>query len=108
MTQRCEYIARQSRNSSTFNNSYQTLGSAISSPAVICKIVNDSTIDIDVSTDGSTDHDFVPANGFVLYDLRTNHGVDQNFMFPKGTQFYIKGSAAGTGSVYLIVLRERP
>lgn len=108
MTRIAEYIPRQSRAASTFDNSYQTLGSALSSPAVLAKIVNNTNQDLDVSTDGSTDHDFIPANSFTLYDLRTNHGADHDFMFRKSTQFYVKGAAVGTGSVYLVVIRERP
>lgn len=108
MTRQAEYLARQSRDSSTFDNTYQTLGSALSSPACLIKVVNNSDQDVDVSVDGSTDHDFVPAGSFFLYDLRANHGREYDFVFKLGTQFYVKGAAAGTGSVYLVVLRERP
>jgi hypothetical protein len=108
MSFRCEYLARQSRDSSTFDGSYQTLGSPLGSPAIIFKIVNDSNMDIDISVDGSQDHDFVPANGFVLYDLRTNRRKDQQFAFIQGTQFYVRGSAPGTGNIYLVAMRERP
>lgn len=108
MTRRAEYMASQSRDSATFDNTYQTLGSALSSPAILVKIVNDSAIDVDISTDGTTDHDFVPANGFVLYDLRANHGQEIDFAFPQGTQFYVKGSVVSTGLVYLVSMRERP
>ena len=108
MTQRAEFLARQSRNSTTFDNTYQTLGSALTSPGVLVKIINDSAIDVDISTDGTTDHDFIPANAFTLYDLRTNKGAELQFAFPEGTQFYVKGAAASSGSVYLVVIRERP
>jgi len=107
MTRRVEFMTRQSRDASTFTGSYQTLGSALTSPAVIIKIINDSDQDVSISTDGSTNHDFVPANGFVLYDLRANHGREIDFSFQLGTQFYVNG-AAGTGFVYLVSLRERP
>lgn len=107
MSRRAEYIARQSRDSSTFDNTYQTLGTSLASPAIVLKIINNSDQDIDVSTDGSTPEDFVPSGSFFLYDIRTNHGIEDQFAFDLGTQFYIKGAAAGTGSVYLIALKER-
>jgi len=107
MTKRAEYLERQSRDSSTFDASYQTLGSSLTSPAVLVKIINNSDQDIDVSLDATVDHDFVPAKSFFLYDLRANHGRDADYVLQTGTQFFIKG-AAGTGSVYLVVLRERP
>ena len=107
MTKRAEYIERQSRDSATFDGTFQTLGSALSDPACLIKVVNNSTVDIDISVDGTTNHDFVPAGSFFLYDLRANHGRENDFVFIKGTQVYVKG-AAGTGSVYLTVIRERP
>ena len=98
----------QSRAASTYNNTYQTLGNALSAPAVIAKIVNNGSVDLLISTDGTTDNDIIPANSFCLYDLRTNRGDDEDdFMFRQGTQFYVKGAAAGTGTVYLVVIRER-
>ena len=106
MTRKAEYQARRSRDSSTFDNTYQTLGSTLTAPALLLKIVNDSSIDVDISTDASTDHDFIPADSFTLYDLRSNHGREYEFAFPTGTQFSVKGAAAGTGSVYLVVISE--
>jgi len=108
MTRKAEYLTRGTRDASTFDNTYQTLGSSLSSPAVLVKIVNNSDTDIDVSIDGSTDHDFCPSDSFFLYDLRTNAGRFYDFVFPVGTQFYIKGAAAGTGDVYLVIISEVP
>ena len=103
-----DFMPRRSRAGSTFNNTYQTLGAAISDPGVIVKIVNNTNQDLDVSIDGTEDHDFVPANSFVLYDFRTNKGEENDFLLPKLRQFYVKGAAVGTGNVYLVVVRERP
>ena len=109
MTRKADYLARQERDSSTFDNSFQTLGVSLTSPAVLVKIINNSDTDIDVSLDsGTTEHDFVPSDSFFLYDLRANHGRESDYVFPTGTQFHIRGAAAGTGNVYLIVLREVP
>lgn len=108
MSQRVEYLTRQERAASTFDGTYQTLGDPLEFPAVLIKVINNSNQDIDVSIDGVTDHDFVPASSFFLYDLRANHGVLSEFVFIQGTQFYINGTmdAGNTGDVYLIVLRE--
>lgn len=106
MSKRARFLERQSRDSSTFDGTYQTLGDALSAPGCIVKIVNDSNRDVDISTDGSEDHDFVPQNGFVLYDMRANRAREQYFVFEKGTQFYVKGTA-GTGNVYLVVIKEQ-
>ena len=107
MSRRAGYLPRQERDSSTFDNSFQTLGVALAAPGLLVKIINNSTVDIDVSIDeGVTEHDFVPAESFVLYDLRANHGKDKEYGFPASTQFSIRGAAAGAGNVYLIVIRE--
>ncbi|OGT44277.1 MAG: hypothetical protein A3F13_02605 [Gammaproteobacteria bacterium RIFCSPHIGHO2_12_FULL_40_19] len=101
-TRQLFWETRKSRDSATFTGSYQTLGSALSNAASLIKIVNDSAVDIDISTDGTNDHDFIPANGFTLYDVTANTTQEGGSIFiKKGTQFYVKGSAS-TGSVYLV------
>lgn len=105
MSKRAEFLTRQSRDASTFSGSYQTLGNPLSDSVVLIKCINNSDQAVDVSVDGITDHDFIPSGSFFLYDVRTNHGVNKDFRFQKGTQFYVSG-AAGTGDVYLICIRE--
>jgi competence transcription factor ComK len=95
--------ALRSRDSATFTGSYQTLGSALSHSACLVKFVNNSTVTVTVSWDGSSDHDIYPSGSFAVYDVTTNTQQSGGLYIPKGTQFYVKGSA-GTGSVYLIVL----
>ena len=107
MTRKAEYLAVQTQNSTGFDNNFQALGTALTSPAVLAKIINNSNIDIDISLDGgTTSHDFVPSESFFLYDLRANHGREFDFVFPTGTLFHIRGAAAGTGLVYLVVIAE--
>lgn len=109
MTRKADYLARSERNATTFDNSFQTLGTSITSPSVILKIINNSDTDIDISIDaGTTEHDFIPSESFVLYDMRGNHGREFDYGFPTGTQFHIRGAAAGVGIVYLVILREIP
>ncbi len=109
MSRRIDFLARAERNSSTFDNTFQTLGGALASPTILVKIINNSNTDIDVSLDaGTTEHDFVPADSFVLYDIRANHGREFLFAFREGTQWHIRGAAAGVGNVYLVTLRDLP
>ena len=98
------YDAARSVNSATLSGSFMVLGSPLTFQARIIKIVNNSGVDVTVSTDGVTTMDFVPKNGFTLYDLGTNRGNDSPcFVFPSGTQFYVNGTAS-TGLIYLICL----
>lgn len=102
-TRKLVYETLRSRDSATFTGSYQTLGSALSNPASIVKLINNSTVLVTISVDGVNDHDVAPANSFWLYDATSDSALESGSIFvPKGTQYYIKGSA-GTGSVYLVV-----
>lgn len=93
----------RSIDSATFTGSFQALGGVLINPAVLVKIVNNSTVNVTVSWDGVNDHDFIPANSFALYDVSTNHGQYNLLSIRSGIQFYVKGSA-GSESVYFTVL----
>lgn len=97
------YQAMQSINSSTFTGSYLPIGSAFTLPSRIFKIVNDSNVAVTISTNGTTDQDFVPPSTYVLYDVCTNRGNPSPAMELPPTQFYAKGTS-GTGSVYVVSL----
>ena len=100
-TNRINWEALRSRDSATFTGSYQTLGTPLANPSYICKLVNNSTVLVTISIDGTTDIDVAPANSFWLYD-EGKVGVSSAYpALPAGTQVYVKGSA-GTGSVYLV------
>ena len=91
----------RSRDSATFTGSYQTLGTPLVSPSYILKLVNNSTVLVTISIDGTTDIDIAPAGSFWLYDEGKVGMSSQIPALPSGTQVYVKGSA-GTGSVYLV------
>lgn len=93
--------ALRSIDSATFTGSYQAIGVALANKAVLIKIINNSTVAVTVSWDGSTDHDYIPANGFSLYDVTANSQRESGIFIAEGTIFFVKGSA-GTGSVYLV------
>ena len=88
----------------TLTGSYIPLGGSLAQSAAIAKIVNDSTSAIYISTDGSTDRDYIPAGGFTLYDITANsrHESD-SVVIPSGTQISVKGSA-GVGIITFTVL----
>ena len=102
-TSRMQFGTRQSFSSASLTGTYQALGNPISHAASILKIVNGGTTDIDVSIDGSTNHDVVPASGFVLYDVSSDNPVSNPVFIPNNTQVYVKGTA-GTGTIYLVHL----
>lgn len=101
-TTRIAWETLRSIDSATFTGSYQALGTPLAHASYICKLVNNSTMLVTISIDGTTDVDIAPANSFWLYDESKNlSGIGPFVTLPQGTQFYVKGSA-GTGSVYLV------
>jgi hypothetical protein len=90
----------RSIDASTFNATYQALGTPLDNPSRIMKITNASDVDVLVSWDGVEDHEFVPMGSFLLLDETANAVPQSQLAAPQGTQIYVNGSA-GTGSVYL-------
>lgn len=111
MAKRAAYRTRQERAGSTFDGTYQTLGNPLPADAAILKIINNTALDVDISTDGTNNHDFLQASGgFVVYDLRANGKgkgySEEGLLFREGLQFYVNGSGATTGDIYLITIGE--
>lgn len=96
------YETLRSIDSATFTGSYQALGTATLHPASIVKVVNNSSVLVTISIDGTTDCDILPANSFFLYDYTTNSPRSNSVYDPQGTQYFVKG-VASTGLVYLVV-----
>lgn len=106
MTKQVQYQPRSQINSTTFNNTYQ-LVATFTAPVIAYKVVNTSNVLVDISEDGTNDHDVAPAESAYVWDIRTNHGREQQLAFPVGTSIYVKGAVAGVGSVYVVALNER-
>jgi hypothetical protein len=86
---------------------YAAVGVAFTRPVRLMKIVNTTNQSLDVSLDGVTDHDIVPANSFTLYDLTTNKVRDEGAFFRVGRRVFVKstsGVAPTSGSCYAVVI----
>ena len=97
------YETMRSVASTALTGSYQVIGSALAYPSIITKMVNNSDVDVTISTNGVDDMDSAPSGGFWLYDFSKNIN-ECNLSFPKGTQFYIKGTAGTTGTIDLVTI----
>ncbi len=83
--------------SGSLTTNYQALGTPITNPSAIMKIVNNTTSTLLVSTDGVNDHDTIPAGGFTLYDISSDAQIrsgDGRLSVPANTQFYVKTTAS--------------
>lgn len=105
-TQLVQFDTLRSLAFGSISGSYAAVGSALLYPARLLVITNQTNGDLFVSTDASHDMLFLVQNTFKLFDLTTNRlNVDQMFVIPAGTQFYVKQSSApSSGSVYIEVL----
>ncbi len=100
-TQRLAWETLRSIDSATFTGLYQAVGTPLANPSYICKLVNNSTVLVTISIDGTNDVDVAPASSFWLYD-EGKAGLNAAMpALPAGTQIMVKG-VAGTGSVYLV------
>lgn len=100
-SQRLTWETLRSIDSATLTGSYQAVGTPLAHPSYICKLVNNSTVLVTISIDGTNDVDVAPAGSFWLYD-ESKAGLNSAMpALPAGTQILVKGSA-GTGSIYLV------
>lgn len=99
-----KYETRRDFAGSSLTSSYQTWGSALSHAARIVKIINNTNKDLDISTDGTNDMDIAVTSTGAVTDVCAGRNMDEGAYFPAGTQFYVKASAAGTGTAYLVIM----
>jgi hypothetical protein len=94
-------MTRLSIDSATFTGAYQKIGIGDRS-CCLFKMLNNSTVDVDVSMDGIVDHDFIPAGGAFIVDCATNKAENAHTLtFGNRQDFWVKGTA-GTGKVYVM------
>jgi len=85
---------------------YAAVGDAFARPPRIIKISNATDADVFFSLDGTNDHDYISANGFVLYDLTANKVRDDGAFLAQGQNVYLKrvSGAPTSGAVYITVM----
>lgn len=91
---------------------YAAIGAVLPSEAVVLTFKNQTNGDVLVSTNGSTDNLIFPANSYGVYDIRTNAPMNTDFMFRKGTQFFVKdgSTVASSGTFYIeaVIVTDMP
>ena len=85
----------------SITSSFVAIGGAFAHAMRIIKVINTCNTDMEISFDGSTVNDYVPAGGFVLYDLTTN-GINQQFTFQIGTKVYVKYVSAPASGIVTV------
>lgn len=85
-----------SANATTFNGTFQAFSSTFLGFPRVISIYNGTNVTVSISQDGTNTNLTLPAGGYISLNLQANRGIANNFSFPKGSQWYVKGSS-GTG-----------
>lgn len=95
-------IALTSFDSASLTSSYLPINSAgLPQACILVRIINDSSVDVTISYDGTADNDYLRTTETLQLPLQSNSQPNNNeSVLPKGTKVYVKGTA-GTGSLYL-------
>ena len=106
---KAEFNAIRSLAFGSISGTYANVGTALTDPAAAFRVANNTDGDLLVSLDGGvTDHLFVAAGNFVLYDIRANkrNKNQDDYVIPAQTQFAVKQVTAPTeGNIYIEVLK---
>lgn len=84
-----------------FNGTFQAVGTPLTHATRVIKFQNYTNVPVAISWDGTTTHEFLPPNSFLLLDVSTNKENALTFGIAQNTQFYVLGTAAGTGDFYI-------
>lgn len=90
------------------SGSYAAVGTPLEHPARGVCFTNDTEGDMFFTDDTTKNKIFVKAGSFKLWDIQANINpeLDDSYMLPIGTQFYVKQKTAPvSGSVYIENIR---
>jgi len=96
---RADPVERHTFNCALLNASYQVVSSGgFAKDLAVYKLYNGSLQDIDISFDGATDHDVIPAGGTFIFDIQANKEGNRA-AWPAGRELFVKGTASA-GTLY--------
>lgn len=82
----------------SFNGSFQFIGSALSENPVLIILDNQSDVAVPISVDGVNIWKTFSAGEAIILDLRANHGIAANYTIPIGTRFSTNAAVGTDGS----------
>jgi len=86
---------------------YVLVGTVFSRPVRIIRISNLTNVNVLMSLDGITDHDYIPSNTVTVYDLTENKNRDEGLYIREGAGIYVLaplGQIPKSGRLYVTVL----
>lgn len=88
----------------SISGTFAAVGSILTNPLRLIKILNTGNADVIISFDQVTNHIYLPATSFDLYDLNANQSPDCEFKLQANTQVYAKqaSGALSSGGIYVM------
>lgn len=88
----------------SISGTYAAVGSALTKPAHIVAVINNTDGLMTFSTNGVNDHFVVISNSGRIIDLSSDRTANgESLTLPINTRFYVKGTAT-SGSVYVEII----
>lgn len=107
VSQRVDWEIERSRAATTFNSTFQFIGSALTRNPVVLVWDNQTDVEVPISVDGvNVWKTFSAGEAFVL-DLRANHGIAANYTIDVGTRFSTNAAVGTTGSFRISIINAR-
>lgn len=104
MSQRVGFDTERSLAATSFDSTYNFIGSALSVNPVIIIFDNQTDVDVPLSVDGSNTWKTLTAGEAMILDLRANHGNAPNYTIDKGIRFSTNAAVGTSGSMRISVV----
>lgn len=96
---RVGFDTERARAATTFNGTYQNIGTALTENPAIIIFDNQSDVSVPISVDNTNTWMTLSAGEAFVLDLRANHGTAATFTIAEGTQFSTNASVGTSGSI---------
>lgn len=95
-------IPLSSFDTNSLTGNYDMLCDGLDEACFLLRITNNSNRNVTISYDGSTDQDFSLISSIIECNAQSN-SLPPSYVavFQKGQKVYIKGTAGGTGYIYM-------
>lgn len=107
ISQRLGFDTERSLAATSFNGTYQAIGSALTVNPVIIIFDNQTDVSVALSVDGTNTWKTFSSGEAMLLDLRANHGIAPDYTIDIGTLFQTNAALGTTGSFRISIVYAR-
>lgn len=98
ISQRVGFDVERSLAATSFNGTFQYIGTGITENPVLIIFDNQTDVDVPISVDGVNIWKTFEAGEALIMDLRANHGIAANYTIDLGTRFSTNAAVGTSGS----------